>query len=387
MIIFLLILSGGCLFIFRKVYKRLWSRDLTFRLDFDSPYTYAGEEAGFSEVIENRKKLPVPFLEIGFRIQKGILLPDAENVLTSDYIYKRDLFSLSGMESISRHYTAQCHHRGCYSFSQMTMNCRSILFWQTYIRELECDQKLYVYPAKADISDILPTLESLFGEFESSRRYLDDPFAFSGIRPYTLSDPMKTINWKACAKTGELMVNTYTSVLSSRIMVCLDVSDRFVIKKDELLEKCISIAASLCRRFIGQGMETGIFVNAGTERASFDTAETAQPADVTGSTVQSSDAAGRTAQSSDDAAGSAHYSSGVSENLFFLPPARGNQQLSSIEHFLTRDFKADNPSDFGQSLNSCRLPGIPSPFFFLSMQIKNSKLKSPIISETRTKAF
>ena len=37
MIVLLLLSAGVCLLILRRVYKNLWSRNLTFRLDFDSP--------------------------------------------------------------------------------------------------------------------------------------------------------------------------------------------------------------------------------------------------------------------------------------------------------------------------------------------------------------
>ena len=332
MIIILILLSGLCLFALSRFYQKTWDKNLSFRLDFDSQAVYAGEKAGLSEVIENRKKLPVPFLEIGFRIQKGILLPDAENVLTSDYVYKRDLFSLLGMESITRHYTAECPRRGCYSFSQMVMNCRSLLFRYTYTKELQCDKNLYVYAARTDVSDILPALESMFGEFESSRKYLEDPFAFSGIRSYTLQDPMKTINWKASARTGSLMVNTFTSVLSSRIMVYLDVSDRFLLKKDDLLEACISSAATLCSLFIGQGMETGLFVNA-PEGAN---------------------------------------------TVFYLPPARGRQQLKMIEQFLTGNFSSEVLPDYAGSLRSLHLEAGTFPVF-LSINA-DDEIKGSILS-------
>ena len=113
---------------------------------------------------------------------------------------------------------------------------------------------------------------------------------------------MKTINWKASARTGELMVNTYASVLSSQVMVYLDVSDRFVLKKHDLLEEGIAVAASLLRRMLGEGMEAGILVN------------TKKP--------------------------------------FCLPPARGNGQLSAIEQFLTGDFSGMDLMDLGDCLSS-----------------------------------
>lgn len=327
MIVLLLLSAGVCLLILRRVYKNLWSRNLSFRLDFDSPAVYAGGTAGILEVVENRKRLPVPLLEVCFRIQKGIQLPGVENVLTSDYIYKRDLFSLMGMESVTRTYKAGCPRRGCYSFSQMPLTCRSLLLGSAYTCDSGSDKNLYVYAARTDVSDIMPVFESLFGEFQSSRKYYEDPFAFSGIRDYTLQDPMKTINWKASARTGSLMVNTFSSVLSSQIMIYLDVSDRFLLKKDEQLEECISVAATMAARLLGDGMEVGLSVN--------------------------------------------------TPDGFYLPPAGGRRQLKAVEQFLTADFSAMQLSAFEGSLRE--MPE-GTPFFpvFLSINA-DEELKENIL--------
>ena len=65
--------------------------------------------------------------------------------------------------------------------------------------------------------DILNECTRMLGEQESRRKYLEDPFAFASIRDYTMQDPMKNINWKASAKTGDLMVNTFTSMKNEKI--------------------------------------------------------------------------------------------------------------------------------------------------------------------------
>ena len=75
---------------------------------------------------------------------------------------------------------------------------------------------------------------------------LEDPFAFAAIRDYTPDDPMKTINWKASARTGSLMVNTFTSTVSSGVRVFLDVRmDPEQAYGEDLREDAVALAASL----------------------------------------------------------------------------------------------------------------------------------------------
>ena len=45
-----------------------------------------------TEVITNRKKLPLPVLEVGFHTRKELVFRDTENTNVSDYVYKRDIF-------------------------------------------------------------------------------------------------------------------------------------------------------------------------------------------------------------------------------------------------------------------------------------------------------
>jgi uncharacterized protein (DUF58 family) len=100
------------------------------------------------------------------------------------------------------------------------------------------------------------SLETIIGLAESHRRIYEDPFAYASIRDYTVLDPMKTINWKASAKSGSLMVNTFTSVRSEQIAVYLDVEDSRIVKEQDKVEECISVAACLTESLFKNSLDT-----------------------------------------------------------------------------------------------------------------------------------
>ena len=81
----LLLVSG-----FERYYQNNWQRNVRLDLQFGERHVYAGEKVMLTEVLENRKKLPLPLVEAAFRIPKGIWFTDAENLIISDYNYKRD---------------------------------------------------------------------------------------------------------------------------------------------------------------------------------------------------------------------------------------------------------------------------------------------------------
>ena len=166
-----------------------------------------------------------------------------------------------GQQRITRKLAVKCEKRGSYEIEDVSISTFSILQEKKYELTQETRAQFYVYAKRTDVSAILRVVESLMGEKESNRKYLEDPFLFSSIRAYTMQDPMKMINWKASAKTGELMVNTYASPQNQRIMIYLDVEDRGILKQEHLKEDCISVAATLYQKLLDKGTEVGICVN------------------------------------------------------------------------------------------------------------------------------
>ncbi len=264
MLIIFAVLLGLMWFGLERYYRGNWSRDLFTSLQFSVGQVYAGEEFLLTETIENRKRMAVSVLEIGFHVSRGLEFLDAENVVVSDKNYKRDLFSILGRERIKRSYRVRAKSRGRYVLSSVECKCPSILHLHMYFggnAEEEEDREFYVYAKRADVRELLVTMETMLGAVESSRRVFEDPFAFAGIREYTLQDPMKNINWKASARTGELMVNTFTSVKSQDVAVFLDVEDSFILRHRELTEEGISVAATLMRALRRTGREGRLYIN------------------------------------------------------------------------------------------------------------------------------
>lgn len=290
-------------------YARNWSKNLTVSLNFLQNFVYAGDMAQMREQIENRKKLPLPVLEVAFHVDKNLSFQDCENTNVSDYTYKRDIFALLGNQRITRTLTLNCPKRGFYRISQSDLTAFSMLHRRRFSVNAAADTALYVYAARANVSDILVVCERLMGNLQCAKRLYEDPFAFSSIREYTPTDPMNTINWKASARVGGLMVNTFESTLTEKVMIYLDVEDSGILKYEYLTEESVSVAASLAQKLTGRGMEVGICANICVD---IDT--------------KTNSKMGKTA----DSAGNRPL------QLMYLEPASGKKQLSDIEQMLAR---------------------------------------------------
>lgn len=242
-------------------YKRNWAREVAVKLWFETDAVYAGQETKLFEVIENRKGMPVPILEVGFHTRKELDFADVENTNVSDYIYKRDVFSVLGRQKITREIPVKCTKRGRYAASNADITTHTILYRKHYSKAIETEAEIYVYPKMTDVSEIVTVCERMLGTLQCAKRLYEDPFAFRTIRSYTTDDPMKTINWKASAKTGSLMVNTFDSAQSQKAMIILDVEDTGILKYEELVEESIALAATIMRRLLRQNIEAGFAFN------------------------------------------------------------------------------------------------------------------------------
>lgn len=263
MILFLLlgVLIVGVLW--TLYYKWQWDKEVLVKLWFASAYVYAGQETKFYEVIENGKAVPVPVMEVRFRTKKELDFSNADNTVVSDYIYKRDIFAILGRQKITREISVKCTKRGRYTIGDAEIATHSLLYGKRYSKGIETDAEIYVYPRMTDVSEITTVCEQMLGTLQCAKRLYEDPFAFRTIRSYTTDDPMKSINWKASAKTGSLMVNTYDSVQSRKAMLFLDVEDTGIIKREELVEESIAMAATLVRKLLWQNIEVGFAYNGG----------------------------------------------------------------------------------------------------------------------------
>ncbi len=283
-------------------FRKNWLKGVSVDVRFQESAVYRGDELHLTEIIENRKRMPLFIFEAAFRTQKGLKFIDAEeeNVTESDYIYKRDVFSLLGRERITRKYRLLGVKRGLYTISQADCHAVSLPLGRRLACDLDLRDSVYVYAGKTDIRGILSEITSIMGETESARRVFEDPFAFAQIREYMPSDPLKNVNWKATAKAGGLMVNTFASVRSERIRIYLDVEDRNIRRQQALIEEAVSCAACLCRSLLGKGHAVSLCVNAETEDG----------------------------------------------RPFVLEEARGKTRLKTIEQFLTTDFSKCAVTDF-----------------------------------------
>ena len=261
--IFLLILAGGILaqLLAEKYYEKNWRKRLKAEIRFQRKPVFQGEEGILTEIIENDKILFLPALQAGFAVSRNLSFGQEENTSVSDQSYKRDIYSVMGRQRITRQVPFLAVRRGYYEIKKVDLVTRGILLAGEMYHTVPCSNYLYVYPKKISGENWGQLFWQISGVHESRKRLLEDPFQFRGIREYTMEDPMNKINWKASARTGNLMVNQHNSAVSGNIYILLDVEDETVWKYEEIHEEGIRLAAAAAESFLSRGIEVGLITN------------------------------------------------------------------------------------------------------------------------------
>lgn len=245
----------------QKMYQKHWMKNLYVSISFQKNVLFEGEEGLLQEIVENRKKLPLSMLKVKFQTDRNLLFEDTVGSRTTDQYYRNDVFQIGGGEKITRTLTFTGSKRGFYSIRSVDIVGSDLFLISQMVEKLRVNTSLYVYPKPFDSDEFRRSLKQLNGEVLTRRHLLEDPFEYRGIREYQPFDDMRSINWKATAKTDDLKVNqkNYTSLQSIRIF--LNLEDNGVLKNEECVEASIRIAASLARHFLSEGIQVACYSN------------------------------------------------------------------------------------------------------------------------------
>lgn len=252
----------GLFLLQKRLYRRWWSRKVSVELKFEREMVQAGGWVKLLEILENRKWLPLPALKIKFQCSRYLEFPDEENGRVTDKYYRNDLFSMMPYRRITRAHKVSCPKRGYYGIDGIDLVGADLFFSQEMIESRESNALLYVIPKALQGEEVQAAVKRINGEVAARRYELEDPFTYRGIREYEPQDELKTINWKATARTGDFKVNMREHTCVGGVRLFMNLEDSGILRREELLEMSISLCAALAENFLRQGIRVSIYANA-----------------------------------------------------------------------------------------------------------------------------
>ncbi|MGH9754392.1 MAG: DUF58 domain-containing protein [Blastocatellia bacterium] len=221
-------------------------------------HIFAGESAPFDLTVTNRGKL-LPAFSLTVAMSEG-----DSTVSSKAKVSATNLTELVHLPIVPAGALARARiergfaKRGIYPISGFIVHSRFPFGFIEQRRRLEADGEIVVYPAPRPLDEFGHALPPLLGRIESRAKGSgSDLYA---IRRYLSSDHRRQIDWKATAKTSQVMVREFTRDDDWRVTIAFDAR----IEKElgatpefaEKFERGVTLAASLISHFIRAGVET-----------------------------------------------------------------------------------------------------------------------------------
>jgi len=243
------------------LYKKKWFSGLKADAFFKVNEAMAGDEATLTEIIENQKWLPLPMVKVKLQLSRKLEFIENKGAKVSDFFYRTDIYAIGANTRVTRTINFTCKNRGYYDFHGVDVIGTDLFFSWTFVESVSTSSNLYVYPKPYSNKIMRPILDRINNDIVSDENLTKDPFLIKGIREYQPFDTYKNINWKASAKTEELMVNVHDSTAKKKVRVLLNLENPTIMKRDELNELCISMAIAAVIYFCKKGSSVSLYAN------------------------------------------------------------------------------------------------------------------------------
>ncbi|MCQ2446081.1 MAG: DUF58 domain-containing protein [Clostridia bacterium] len=212
------------------LYRFCGYKKITYSREYTPNTVFEGENVTMTERISNAKLLPMPWLRVESMLSPHLryVAPGKakgekkeKNVVYGEH---NSVFSVGAYQTVTRRYQMLCEKRGYYALRAVNITCQDIFgIGEPHTAEAEINAVVTVYPRIADPEELGDLSKNLMGDVVVRRWIAEDPFMIRGTREYTTSDPQSKINWKASARTGELMVNENDYTADIKLMVYFNV--------------------------------------------------------------------------------------------------------------------------------------------------------------------
>lgn len=184
----------------------------------DKEKVFAEEFVHVTVYVSNRGRMRIDYLEVEDRYPEVFTLVLGENKIST---------RLDPGDEAKFSYILQCRKRGVHKIgpTKLTMKDRMGMIFEE--KEIPAYTEILVYPSYKDVRKLEAlgakrVLGRLFGIHRTRQKGIG--VEFFGLRDYFPMDDFRRIDWKATARTGDLIVREFESERNIKIMILLDCS-------------------------------------------------------------------------------------------------------------------------------------------------------------------
>jgi uncharacterized protein (DUF58 family) len=261
----------GALALVVAIASRVWAalslEEITIDRTASIDHAFQGDEIEITFTFENKKPLPVPWLEVNEYVPRGLLI-EGHKAVEQAYLGGAEITastSLGAYERVKVKRKLTALSRGMYRLGKTRL--RSGDLFGLYPSEATLDHTpwaIYVYPKIKAIPGFSLAAHRPIGDSLSKIRLWDDPSRPAGVREYRPGDPIKSIDWKTTARRGEMFVRQFDPSVSEHAVLFVEAMTTDVPwegYRSDVLEGTMNAAASIANHALDIGYKVGIVTN------------------------------------------------------------------------------------------------------------------------------
>ena len=250
----------------------LWSKlsleEVEYGSELSDQRVFPGDELTLTLTVENRKPLPVPWLQVTEFVPSGLQPASDRGITRRAYAGGSEIvetISLSGYERVKFRHVVEAKHRGYYALGPTDMRSGDLFgLFGSVRRDQRSANGVTVYPHVVPLDDWPLPAANPMGDILNPYALVDDQSRPRSTREYVPGDPLKRVDWKVSAKRDNLTVRTFDRSVSNDVVILHEATTTAVAWqgcKYDVLEASICGAASIAVRFVQAGFRVGFIGN------------------------------------------------------------------------------------------------------------------------------
>ena len=154
--------------------------------------------------------------------------------------------------------TLRCERWGAYSDARVRLRRYDRLRLVADEQEIELGKPLRVYAEKEPLRAVASPQETEASVGDEVSRAKGEGIELAELRPFVAGDDLRRINWRATARTGELVVNQLHPERNTAVVLLLDVLSDVAGPRGAPLDRCVQAAAALADRYLARRDRVGL---------------------------------------------------------------------------------------------------------------------------------
>ncbi|MDX6486523.1 MAG: hypothetical protein QOF43_1676 [Gaiellaceae bacterium] len=151
-----------------------------------------------------------------------------------------------------------CDRWGTFSLGPVVVRVRDRLGFHSWERRIGETQPLRVYPSVETVQTLLAPLDTLVFVGNQVSRARGDGVEFADLREWVPGDRVRSINWRASARRGELWVNEQHPERNTDVVLFLDTFADVRLAGRGTLDLTVRAATSLAHRYLQRKDRVGV---------------------------------------------------------------------------------------------------------------------------------